>query len=63
MGGLAIVARNTGLALPYGVYDVTANAGIVSVGITSDTAEFAIAPAVEHRTRRNTSGCARTLGV
>jgi hypothetical protein len=28
---------------PYGVYDVTANAGWVSVGITHDTAEFAVA--------------------
>lgn len=31
-----------GKAAPYGVYDVTANAGFVSVGITSDTAEFAV---------------------
>ena len=29
--------------VPYGVYDVAANAGRVSVGITSDTAEFAVA--------------------
>ena len=29
-------------AVPYGVYDVAANAGFVSVGITSDTAEFAV---------------------
>jgi succinyl-CoA synthetase beta subunit len=28
--------------VPYGVYDVTANTGFVSVGITSDTAEFAV---------------------
>jgi len=32
-----------GKAVPYGVYDVAANAGFVSVGITSDTAEFAVA--------------------
>ena len=32
-----------GKVVPYGVYDVTANAGFVSVGITSDTAEFAVA--------------------
>jgi hypothetical protein len=32
-----------GKIVPYGVYDVTANAGWVSVGITSDTAEFAVA--------------------
>jgi hypothetical protein len=31
-----------GKVVPYGVYDVTANAGFVSVGITSDTAEFAV---------------------
>ena len=30
-------------ALPYGVYDVTANAGWVSVGVDHDTAEFAVA--------------------
>ena len=28
--------------MPYGVYDMIANAGFVSVGITSDTAEFAV---------------------
>ena len=28
-----------GKVVPYGVYDVTANAGFVSVGVTSDTAE------------------------
>ena len=27
---------------PYGVYDVTANAGFVSLGVTSDTAQFAV---------------------
>jgi hypothetical protein len=31
-----------GKVVPYGVYDVTANAGFVSVGMTSDTAEFAV---------------------
>ena len=30
-------------AAPYGVYDITANKGWVSVGISSDTAEFAVA--------------------
>ena len=34
--------RIVGKVVPYGVYDVTANAGFVSVGITSDTAEFAV---------------------
>ena len=31
-----------GKVVPYGVYDVTANAAFVSVGITSDTAQFAV---------------------
>ena len=35
--------KTLGKVVPYGVYDVTANAGFVSVGITSDTAEFAVA--------------------
>ena len=33
-----------GKVVPYGVYDVGANAAWVSVGITSDTAEFAVHP-------------------
>jgi hypothetical protein len=36
------VDKELGKAVPYGVYDVTANVGFVSVGITSDTAEFAV---------------------
>lgn len=35
--------KTLGKVVPYGVYDVGANAGWVSVGITSDTAEFAVA--------------------
>jgi hypothetical protein len=35
--------KELGKVVPYGVYDVTANAGFVSVGITGDTAEFAVA--------------------
>src|SRR6266511_2391500 len=34
--------KELGKVVPYGVYDVGANAGWVSVGITSDTAEFAV---------------------
>jgi hypothetical protein len=34
--------KELGKVVPYGVYDVTANTGFVSVGITSDTAEFAV---------------------
>src|ERR1700693_6064110 len=34
--------KKLGKVAPYGVYDVTANTGFVSVGITSDTAEFAV---------------------
>src|SRR3972149_66347 len=35
--------KELGKVVPYGVYDVTANAGWVSVGVTSDTAQFAVA--------------------
>ena len=35
--------KQLGHAIPYGVYDLTANEGWVSVGITSDTAQFAVA--------------------
>jgi hypothetical protein len=35
--------KKLGKIVPYGVYDVSANAGWVSVGITCDTAEFAVA--------------------
>lgn len=35
--------KNTPKAAPYGVYDITKNEGWVSVGISSDTAEFAVA--------------------
>jgi hypothetical protein len=36
------VDEELGKAVSYGVYDISANAGFVSVGITSDTAEFAV---------------------
>jgi Rhodopirellula transposase DDE domain len=35
--------KTLGKVAPYGVYDVTANEGWVSVGITADTAQFAVA--------------------
>ena len=35
--------KELGKVVPYGVYDVTTNAGWVSVGVTGDTAEFAVA--------------------
>src|SRR5271157_5010268 len=34
--------KQLGKVVPYGVYDVTANTGFVSLGVTSDTAEFAV---------------------
>jgi len=34
--------KRLGKAIPYGVYDLTANAGWVSVGIDHDTADFAV---------------------
>ncbi len=33
----------SGKAIPYGVYDITANEGFVSVGIDRDTAQFSVA--------------------
>jgi hypothetical protein len=38
----AFRAQALGRAVPYGVYDVTANRGWVSVGMDHDTAEFAV---------------------
>ena len=35
--------KELGKATPYGVYDLTKNAGFINVGISSDTAEFAVA--------------------
>jgi hypothetical protein len=34
--------KELGKAIPYGVFDIEHNAGFVNVGITSDTAEFAV---------------------
>jgi hypothetical protein len=36
------VDKELGKVAPYGVYDVTANTGCVSVGISNDTAQFAV---------------------
>src|SRR6202789_3544186 len=36
------VDPSLGKAVPYGVYDIAANAGCVSVGIDNDTAQFAV---------------------
>ena len=36
------VDKELGKAIPYGVYDIAANAGCVSVGVDHDTAEFAV---------------------
>src|SRR5271166_4315293 len=36
------VNKDLGKVSPYGVYDVTANAGCVSLGISNDTAQFAV---------------------
>lgn len=37
------VDKSLGKAIPYGVYDLASNQGWVSVGITRDTAQFAVA--------------------
>ena len=34
--------KDLGKAVPYGVYDIAANAGCVSVGVDNDTAQFAV---------------------
>ena len=34
--------EDLGHAIPYGVYDVNANEGMVSVGVTNDTSKFAV---------------------
>jgi len=36
------LSRGIGKAIPYGTYDVGKNEGLVNVGISSDTAEFAV---------------------
>jgi len=36
------IDKGAGKAIPYGVYDMAANAGWVSVGVDHDTAEFAV---------------------
>ena len=36
------IIKELGRAVPYGVYDIAANAGWVSVGIDNDTAKFAV---------------------
>ena len=36
------VDKELGKAIPYGVYDITANTGCVSVGIDNDTAQFSV---------------------
>jgi hypothetical protein len=41
--GYDFADKQLGKAIPYGVYDVTTNAGWVSVGIDHDTAAFAVA--------------------
>lgn len=35
-------SRGSGTAIPYGTYDVGKNQGLVNIGISSDTAEFAV---------------------
>ena len=37
-----VVDKELGKAIPYGVCDIGANAGCVSVGIDHDTAQFAV---------------------
>jgi Rhodopirellula transposase DDE domain len=41
--GYDFADKQLGKAIPYGIYDLTANCGWVSVGIEHDTAQFAVA--------------------
>ena len=52
--------KQLGKVVPYGLYDIAANAGWVSLGITSDTAEFAVASI---RTWIDRIGCVRYPGM
>ena len=54
------VDKELGKAIPYGVYDIAANVGCVSVGIDHDTAEFAVNAV---RRWRDTMGCERYPGA
>ena len=45
------VDKELGKAIPYGSYDVAGNSGWVSVGITYDTAQFAVAAIAPGTTR------------
>ncbi len=40
--GIDFIDKELGKAVPYGVYDIAKNEGWVSVGISKDTAEFAV---------------------
>lgn len=37
-----VLIKELGRAVPYGIYDLASNAGWVSVGMSSDTAAFAV---------------------
>jgi hypothetical protein len=52
--------KELGKVAPYGIYDVTANVGFVNLGVTSDTAEFAVQSI---RTWRERMGLQRYPGM
>ena len=52
--------KELGKVAPYGIYDVTANVGFVNLGVTSDTAEFAVQSI---RTWRECMGLQRYPGM
>ena len=49
--------KQKGKVAPYGVYDMTANEGFVGIGITSDTAQFAVQSIRTWRQRMCVSAC------
>jgi hypothetical protein len=54
------VDKELGKAVPYGVYDIAANAGWVSVGIDNDTAQFSVNSV---RRWRDVMGCQQYPGM
>ena len=52
------IDKDLGKAIPYGVYDMTADTGWVSVGVDHDTAEFAV-ETIRRWWERWAAGCIR----
>ena len=55
--------KELGKVVPYGVYDVTANAGWGSVRITCDTAQFAVASSITISSSSTNSAICRSASL